>query len=202
MRRGHPGTTRTATSTGGTRGAAIRLRRRRTRRMSRLRLAQQRHPGVEELDLRMMDRAIELARAAAGNDEVPVGAVVYRGDEIIAEAANNREATGDPTGHAELVALRLAGERLGTWRLDDCSMAVTLEPCPMCAGALVNARLGRLIYGAFDPKAGACCTLYEIPTDRRLNHRVEMIGGVEETRCAELLRAFFRRRREEKRRAG
>ncbi|MFM1832717.1 MAG: tRNA-specific adenosine deaminase [Planctomycetota bacterium] len=170
--------------------------------MSRLRLAQHRHPGVDALDLRMMDRAIELARAAAGNDEVPVGAVVYRGDEIIAEAANNREATGDPTGHAELVALRLAGERLGTWRLDDCSMAVTLEPCPMCAGALVNARLGRLVYGAFDPKAGACCTLYEIPTDRRLNHRVEMIGGVEEARCAELLRAFFRRRRQEKRQAG
>jgi tRNA(adenine34) deaminase len=170
--------------------------------MSRLRLAQHRHPGVDALDLRMMDRAIELARGAAGNDEVPVGAVVYRGDEIIAEAANNREATGDPTGHAELVALRLAGERLGTWRLDDCSMAVTLEPCPMCAGALVNARLGRLIYGAFDPKAGACCTLYEIPADRRLNHRVEMIGGVEEERCAELLRAFFRRRRQEKRQAG
>jgi tRNA(adenine34) deaminase len=170
--------------------------------MSRLRLAQHRHPGVDALDLRMMDRAIELARAAAGNDEVPVGAVVYRGDEIIAEAANNREATGDPTGHAELVALRLAGERLGTWRLDDCSMAVTLEPCPMCAGGLVNARLGRLIYGAFDPKAGACCTLYEIPTDRRLNHRVEIIGGVEEARCAELLKAFFRRRRQEKRQAG
>lgn len=170
--------------------------------MTRLRLAQQRHPGVDALDLRMMDRAIELARSAANNDEVPVGAVIYRGDEIVAEAANNREATGDPTGHAELVALRIAGERLGTWRLDDCSMAVTLEPCPMCAGALVNARLGRLIYGAFDPKAGACCTLYEIPSDRRLNHRVEMIGGVEEQRCAELLRAFFRRRREEKRRAG
>ena len=170
--------------------------------MTRLRLAQQRHPGIDAVDLRMMERAIELAREAAGRDEVPVAAVIYRGDEIVAEAANNREATGDPTGHAEVVALRMAGEKLGTWRLDDCSMAVTLEPCPMCAGALVNARLGRLLFGASDPKAGACCSLYQIPQDQRLNHRVEMIGGIEEDRCAELLRAFFRRRRAEKRRAG
>lgn len=170
--------------------------------MTRLRIARQKHPEVDPLDLRMMERAIELARSAAGAQEVPVGAVVYRGEEIVAEAANNREATGDPTGHAELVALREAGRRLGTWRLDDCSMAVTLEPCPMCAGALVNARLGRLIYGAYDPKAGACCTLFDIPADNRLNHRVEMIGGVEEDRCAELLRSFFRRRRAEKRKAG
>ena len=170
--------------------------------MTRLRIARQKHPEVDALDLRMMERAIELARSAAGAQEVPVGAVVYRGDEIIAEAANNREATGDPTGHAELVALREAGRRLGSWRLDGCSMAVTLEPCPMCAGALVNARLGRLIFGAYDPKAGACCTLFDIPADHRLNHRVEMIGGVEEDRCAELLRSFFRRRRAEKRQAG
>ena len=122
--------------------------------MSRLRLATRVHPEVLPLDLRMMERAIDLARRAAAADEVPVGAVIYRGEEVVAEASNNREETGDPTGHAEVVALRLAGERLGTWRLDDCSMAVTLEPCPMCAGALVNARLGRLNYGATDPKAG------------------------------------------------
>lgn len=170
--------------------------------MARLRIAQHLHPGIDRVDLRMMDRAIELAQEAAANDEVPVGAVVYRGHEIVAESANNREATGDPTGHAEMVALRRAGERLGRWRLDDCSMAVTLEPCPMCAGGLVNARLGRLVYGAFDAKAGACCSLYEIPTDRRLNHRVEVHGGIEEHRCAELLKSFFRRRRAEKRRAG
>ncbi|MHC4247180.1 MAG: nucleoside deaminase, partial [Planctomycetota bacterium] len=142
------------------------------------------------------------ARAAASEGEVPVGAVVFRGEEILGEAANNRESCCDPTGHAEMVALRAAGERLGSWRLEGCSMVVTLEPCPMCAGALVNARLKRLVFGAFDPKAGACTSLFDIPGDRRLNHRVEMIGGFEESRCAELLRAFFRRRRAEKRRTG
>ena len=170
--------------------------------MNRLRIAHQKHPEVESIDLQMMERAIELARSAAGANEVPVGAVVYRGDRIISEAANNREATGDPTGHAELVALRLAGERLNSWRLEGCSMAVTLEPCPMCAGALVNARLEKRVFGAYDAKAGACCSLFDIPADGRLNHRVEMIGGVEEERCAELLRSFFRRRRAEKRKAG
>jgi tRNA(adenine34) deaminase len=143
----------------------------------------------------MMLRAIELAKQAAAIGEVPVGAVVYRGEEIIAECANNREATKDPAGHAELLAMRLAGEKLGTWRLNDCSLAVTLEPCPMCAGAMVNARLGRVIYGATDPKAGAVHTLYEIPTDKRLNHRVEVIGGVEAEKCRALLRAFFQGRR-------
>ena len=170
--------------------------------MSRLRIACNDHPGVDDVDVRMMERAIELARAAGANGEVPVGAVVYRGEEILGEAANNRETCCDPTGHAEMVALREAGNRLESWRLEGCSMAVTLEPCPMCAGALVNARLKRLVYGAFDPKAGACTSLYDIPGDRRLNHRVEMIGGIEETRCAELLKAFFRRRRAEKRKAG
>jgi len=170
--------------------------------MSRLRIACNDHPGVDDVDVRMMERAIELARVAAANGEIPVGAVVYRGEEILGEAANNRERCCDPTGHAEMVALREAGSRLGSWRLADCSMAVTLEPCPMCAGALVNARLKRLVFGAFDPKAGACTSLFDIPGDRRLNHRVEMIGGVEEARCAELLKAFFRRRRAEKRQAG
>ena len=170
--------------------------------MSRLRIACNDHPGVDDVDVRMMERAIELARVAAANGEIPVGAVVYRGEEILGEAANNRERCCDPTGHAEMVALREAGSRLGSWRLADCSMAVTLEPCPMCAGALVNARLKRLVYGAFDPKAGACTSLFDIPGDRRLNHRVEMIGGVEEARCAELLKAFFRRRRAAKRQAG
>lgn len=170
--------------------------------MARLRLSENRNPEIDANDLHMMERAIELARQAGTEGEIPVGAVVYRGSEIIAEASNNREATADPTGHAEMVALRLAGEKLGAWRLEGCSMAVTLEPCPMCAGALVNARLEQVVYGAFDPKAGACCSLFDIPGDRRLNHRVRMIGGVEETRCAELLRDFFRRRRAEKRRVG
>ena len=163
--------------------------------MNSLRLVRTAHLGVSEIDVRMMERAIELARRAALDGEVPIAAVIYRGGEILGEAANNREAKADPTGHAEIVAMREAGKRLGEWRLEGCSMAVTLEPCPMCAGALVNARLGKLIYGATDPKAGACETLYAIPGDARLNHRVEMHGGVLAPRCIELLRAFFKERR-------
>ncbi|MHC4082150.1 MAG: tRNA adenosine(34) deaminase TadA [Planctomycetota bacterium] len=146
-------------------------------------------------DQAMMTRAIDLAAAAADAGEVPVAAVVYQGERILAEAANNRQATADPTGHAEIVALREAGRALGHWRLNDCSLAVTLEPCPMCAGAMVNARLGRLVYGADDPKAGACRTLYSIPTDRRLNHQVTVIGGVLDEQCAQLLSDFFGCRR-------
>jgi tRNA(adenine34) deaminase len=154
---------------------------------------------LTEIDLRMMRRALRLAAGAAAVGEVPIAAVVWRrtgdGIEIVAEAANDREATGDPTGHAEIVALRRAGERLGSWRLTGCSMAVTLEPCPMCAGALVNARLDRCVYGATDPKAGACGTLYRIAEDTRLNHRVEVVGGVLAEESVALLRRFFRSRR-------
>ena len=163
--------------------------------MNALRLVRTTHAGVADVDVRMMERAIHLARQAALYGEVPIAAVVYRGEEVLAEAANNREAHADPTGHAEIVAMRIAGQKLGEWRLEGCSMAVTLEPCPMCAGALVNARLGKLVYGATDPKAGACETLYAIPGDARLNHRVEMHGGVLAPRCVELLRAFFKERR-------
>ena len=151
--------------------------------------------GVTSVDLRMMERALALAEEAANRGEVPVGAVVYRDEVVLAEASNNREAPGDPTGHAEIVALREAGLRNGGWRLEDCSVVVTLEPCPMCAGAMVNARVGRLIYGASDPKGGACESLYEITCDPRLNHRLETIGGIMEERCGELLRAFFKERR-------
>jgi tRNA(adenine34) deaminase len=146
-------------------------------------------------DLAMMRRALDLAAAAAEAGEVPVAAVVYHGERVLAEAANNRQATADPTGHAEIAALREACRELGHWHLDDCSLAVTLEPCPMCAGAMVNARLGRLVYGADDPKAGACRTLYSIPTDRRLNHQVTVIGGVLDDQCARLLSDFFKCRR-------
>lgn len=152
---------------------------------------------VSEIDLAMMRRAIALADQAAALGEVPVGAVVYRGETILAEAFNNREATGDPTGHAELLAISKAGKKLGEWRLTDCSLAVTLEPCAMCAGALVNARLGKLIYGTTDPKAGACHTLFRIPTDRRLNHEVKIVGGVLMEECKAQLQAFFRNRRVE-----
>lgn len=151
-----------------------------------------------ERDVQMMRRALELARKSAAADEVPVGAVLYRGDEIIAEAHNLREAVNDPTGHAELMAIRLAAEKLDTWRLSECSLAVTLEPCPMCAGAIVQARVGRLIYGATDPKAGAVHSLYNLCNDRRLNHSVEIISGVLANEASELLKAFFRRRRAEK----
>ena len=166
--------------------------------MTALHLPARRFVNVTEVDLRMMRRAIELGESAAASDEVPVGAVIYRGNEIIAEAANNREASRDPVGHAELLAISEAGRKLGEWRLSDCTLAVTLEPCPMCAGALVNARVGRLIYGATDPKAGACNTLYRIPTDTRLNHKVEVIGGVMADECERLLNNFFRPRRDEK----
>ncbi len=169
--------------------------------MDTLRLVRSTHPDVGDVDVRMMQRAIQLARSAAAAGEVPIAAVIYRGDEVIAEAANNRECEADPTGHAEIVAIRAAGRKLGEWRLEGCSMAVTLEPCPMCAGALVNARLSKLVYGATDPKAGACETLYSIPGDTRLNHRCQMHGGVLAPQCVELLRAFFRERRAEQRRA-
>ena len=153
------------------------------------------HDWITSTDVAMMHRALELARVAAAGGEVPVGAVVYRGGEVIAEAANDREATRDPAGHAELVVLRRAGERLGRWRLHDCRMAVTLEPCPMCAGALVNARLGGLVFAAFDPKAGAVGTLYDIPRDARLNHRLPCAGGLLAPEAVGLLRNFFQARR-------
>ncbi|MBI1367475.1 MAG: hypothetical protein GC162_02350 [Planctomycetes bacterium] len=147
----------------------------------------------------MMQRAIELAKDAVVVDEVPVGAVIYRGEEILAEAHNLRESHTDPTAHAEILALRQAARVLGEWRLNECSLAVTLEPCTMCAGAIVNARVGRLIYGASDPKAGAVESLYQICDDRRLNHRPEVICGVLAPQCRGLLRDFFKQRRAENR---
>lgn len=185
-----------------TRGVAgCRLLQRRNRQLAQYRMHHARDQRIEPIDISMMERAIVLARNAAAIGEVPVGAVVYRDEEILAEASNNREASSDPTGHAELVALRLAGRNIEAWRLQGCSVAVTLEPCPMCAGAMVNGRVGRLVYGASDPKAGACDTLYEITTDPRLNHRLETIGGVLAERCAGLLSDFFRRRRAERKKA-
>ena len=148
-----------------------------------------------EIDLVMMDRAIELARQAGDAGEVPIAAVIYDGNRCIAEGWNLRETNHDASAHAEIIAIRKAGEELGQWRLNGLSMAVTLEPCPMCAGALVNARIQRLVYGADDPKAGACRSLYGIPTDERLNHRLEVIGGVRTEACVKLLQDFFASRR-------
>ncbi|MCH2140785.1 MAG: tRNA adenosine(34) deaminase TadA [Phycisphaerales bacterium] len=147
------------------------------------------------LEERMMRHAITLAQQAAERGDIPVGAVIYRGEEILGEGSNRREIDADPTAHAEIVAMRQAGIALGHWRLIDCSMAVTLEPCPMCAGAMVNARLARVIWGADDPKAGACRSLYELHNDKRLNHRLEGVGGVLKEECLSLLQDFFKARR-------
>lgn len=148
-----------------------------------------------ELDRAMMLLALKQAEHAAAIGEVPVGAVIYRGEQILAQAFNLRESQRDPTAHAELLALRTAAKQMESWRMEGCSIAVTLEPCPMCAGALVNARMQRLIYGASDPKMGAVHTLYELCTDARLNHRIEVVAGVEAQSCAQLLQDFFRARR-------
>ena len=139
--------------------------------------------------------ALEEATEASRKGEVPVGAVVVRDGEVLARAHNERETAGDPTAHAELLALRRAAERLGSWRLTDCTLYATLEPCPMCAGALHAARISRLVYAAPDPKAGAAGTLYDIPSDNRLNHTFPAQRGVLEAESAALLRAFFIDRR-------
>jgi tRNA(adenine34) deaminase len=151
-----------------------------------------------ELDLAMMRRALAMAERAARRGEVPVGAVIALGNEVIARASNRREVGHDATAHAELLAIRAACARAKAWRLTDMTLYVTLEPCPMCAGALVNARVARLVFGAPDPKAGAVGSLFDIPRDRRLNHRLEVISGVLEAESADLLKRFFadRRRRE------
>jgi tRNA(adenine34) deaminase len=142
----------------------------------------------------MMRRALELARRAAGIGEVPIGAVVYETatGAVLGEGYNRREVDHDPAAHAELVAIRAAAAAAGDWRLNHCTLVVTLEPCAMCAGLIVNARLGRLVYGAPDPKAGATDTLYRLTADPRLNHRVEPIAGVMREECAAVLRTFFR----------
>ena len=142
-----------------------------------------------------MGFALEEAVLAADHDDVPVGAVVLVGDRIVARRHNEREQLGDPTAHAELLALRDAAASLGTWRLADATLVVTLEPCPMCAGALVNARVGRLVFGAFDPKAGACGTLYNLCADPRLNHELPVTAGVREAEAGALLTSFFGDRR-------
>ena len=146
-------------------------------------------------DAAWMRRAIELAEACAGHGDVPIGAVVVHDDSEIAVAGNERELRGDPTAHAEILAMRAASEAIGTWRLDGCTLYVTLEPCAMCAGAIVLARLDRVVFGAADPKAGFTGSLGNLVQDDRLNHRVELAGGVEAEASGDLLRAFFRERR-------
>ena len=142
-----------------------------------------------------MRLALAEARRCPAWGDVPIGAVVARGADVLAAAGNERERRADPTAHAELLALRAASERLGTRRLEGCAIYVTLEPCAMCAGALVLARLDRLVYGAPDPKAGFAGSLGDLVRDPRLNHRLEVTGGVLAEECGEVLRAFFRERR-------
>jgi tRNA(adenine34) deaminase len=139
--------------------------------------------------------ALAEARAAFDEDEVPVGAVVVCRGRIVAAAHNQREALRDPTAHAEMIAITQAAEALGSWRLDGCTLYVTLEPCPMCAGAIVQARVPLVVYGAADPKAGACRSLFSIVTDERLNHRSQLLSGILEAECAEILKEFFVARR-------
>ncbi len=143
-----------------------------------------------------MRRALELASVAADEGDVPVGAMVISPEgRVLAEGRNTRERDGDPTGHAEIDAMRQAARALGTWRLDGCTLVVTLEPCTMCAGALVSARVGRLVFGAFDDKAGAVGSLWDVVRDRRLNHRPEVHAGVLAAESSALLQRFFARRR-------
>jgi tRNA(adenine34) deaminase len=140
--------------------------------------------------------ALVEAGAALATGDVPIGAVVFDASgAVIATGRNEREALHDPTGHAEIVALRRAGAALGAWNLDGCTLAVTLEPCTMCAGAIVLARIARLVFGAWDPKAGAVGSLWDVVRDRRLNHRPEVVGGVRDAECGALLEEFFAARR-------
>ena len=158
-----------------------------------------------------MRRALDLAAAAAELDEVPVGAVVVyappvgpeeedvglTAERVVGEGHNQRETLNDPTAHAEILALTQAAAALGSWRLEDCTLYVTLEPCPMCAGAAVNARVPAVVYGAADPKAGACDSLFRITDDARLNHRCAVLGGVLAAECGGILTDFFRQKRAE-----
>ncbi len=150
----------------------------------------------EGRDDAMMELALDEAGIAGRRGEVPVGSVVVdREGVVLARAHNLRELLGDPTAHAEVLAMRLAAQGIGSWRLEGCTLYVTLEPCPMCAGALVNARVERVVYGCDDPRAGALRSVFRIGSDARLNHRFAFTAGVREGECSELLREFFRARR-------
>ena len=142
--------------------------------------------------------AIEQAKIAEENGDVPIGAVIVYKNQIIAKAYNQRQQLNDPTAHAEIIALTQAAAFVQNWRLNDCAMYVTLEPCPMCAGALVLARLDRLVYGCDDPKSGACGSIYNIVADERLNHRLQVTAGVLAEDCGAQLQSFFQKRRNEK----
>lgn len=150
---------------------------------------------MEKTDHAFMGACLAMARRAAAKGDVPIGALVVLDGQVIGQGWNLREVQADPTAHAEIVALRQAARYMGRWRLDGASLFVTLEPCVMCAGALVNARIARVVYGCSDPKAGAVNSLFEIVTDERLNHRLSVVAGVRADECSTLLREFFQSRR-------
>ncbi|MGI6424008.1 MAG: tRNA adenosine(34) deaminase TadA [Tepidanaerobacteraceae bacterium] len=146
-------------------------------------------------DIFFMRQALEEARKAMEVDEVPIGTVIVKDNKVIARAHNLRETLQDATAHAELLAIRKACEVLGTWRLVDCSFYVTLEPCPMCAGAIILSRVDKVVFGAKDPKGGACGSLINLPADDRFNHRPELVGGVLADECGNILKEFFQGKR-------
>ena len=149
----------------------------------------------EPHDSHYMELALQQAAFAPHIGEVPIGAVLVHNHEVIAVGYNYRETSQDPTAHAEMIVIRKAAERLQTWRLTETTLYVTLEPCPMCAGAIVHSRIARLVFGTWDPKAGACGSIFDIPAERRLNHRVQVTGGLLERESRELLQEFFRAKR-------
>lgn len=152
-------------------------------------------PVVDSSDEQYMRKAIDAAMIAEENGDVPIGTIIVYQNKVIGRAWNQREQLTDPTAHAEIIALTQAASSIGSWRLHGCTIYVTLEPCPMCAGALVLGRLDRLVYGCPDPKTGACGSLYDIVRDERLNHRLEVTSGVLADDCAAPLQTFFRHRR-------
>ncbi len=151
--------------------------------------------AAQAQDIQFMHMALDQAQKAAELDEVPIGAVVVRNGEVLASACNRRETDADPAGHAEFLALKQASEALGVWRLSDCTVYVTLEPCVMCAGLMHQARIGRCVFGAFDPKAGALGSLYQVNADERLNHVFEVTPGVCAEESSQLLKSFFKEKR-------
>ena len=151
---------------------------------------------ITDRDLEFMQMALDQARLAPALGEVPIAAVIVMDGQLLSQVHNFREVWQDPTAHAEVVAIREAATRLKTWRLTGTTMYVTIEPCSMCAGAIIQARVSRLVFGARDPKAGACGSVFNLPSERRLNHRVEVCGGVLELESQELMQTFFRRLRQ------
>ncbi len=152
---------------------------------------------ITDKDLEFMQMALEQARLAPARGEVPIGAVLVLDGQVLAQVHNFREVWQDPTAHAEVVAIREAATRLGTWRLTGTALYVTVEPCSMCAGAIIQSRISRLVFGARDPKAGACGSVFNLPDERRLNHRVQVVGGVMEQESQELMQTFFRNLRDD-----